>query len=136
MEERFNEHLKEPFPIYDHSINTVTLPPNITSKIIRREDHGIARTIEESIYISVNTPTLNRNIGKYNLHHIWDRFLLNTHGPKIKRHVQAIGHAQNTQPISPAPLNQPNTPIQLSQPTHPHAIFHRFYEACPENTLV
>ena len=29
---------------------------------------GNARTIEESIYISVNTPTLNRNIGKYNLH--------------------------------------------------------------------
>ena len=55
-------------------------------------------------------PTLNRNIGKYSLHHIWNRVLLNTPGLKIKRHAQAIGYAQNTQPNSPTPLNQPNTP--------------------------
>ena len=47
------------------------------------------------IYIRVNNPTLNRNIGKYNLHHTWDRVLLNNPGLKIKRLVQATGHAQN-----------------------------------------
>ena len=76
--ERFKEHLKEPALI--HQI------------IIGREGHGIVRTIKESIYIRVNNPTLNTNIGKFNLHHIGDRVLLNTPDLKIKGHVQAIGH--------------------------------------------
>ena len=33
------------------------------------------RAITEEIYITVNNPTLNRNIGKYNLPHLWDRVL-------------------------------------------------------------
>ena len=87
--------------------------------MIGKEGHGIARSIKESIYIRVNNPTLNRNIGKFNLHHIWDSILLNAPGLKIKGHAQAIGHAQNTQPNSPTLLNQPNTLIPLSQPnTH------------------
>ena len=44
---------------------------------------------------------LNRNKGKVDFHHIWDRILLNTPGPKIKEHMQAIGHAQSTQPNTP-----------------------------------
>ena len=47
-----------------------------------REGHGLAKTIRESIYIRVNNPTLNRNIGKYYHNHIWDTVLLNT--PKLK----------------------------------------------------
>ena len=35
----------------------------------------MARTIKEAIYIRVNNPTLNRNIGKYNLPHIWDKVM-------------------------------------------------------------
>ena len=66
---------------------------------------------------------LNRNIGKFNLHILWNRVLLNTPGLKIKRHVHGIGHAQNTQYISPAPINQPNTPISLSQPNTPMQFF-------------
>ena len=50
--------------------------------IIGREDQGLARIIKESIYIRVNNPTLNCNIGKYNLSHIWDRVLFNT--PRLK----------------------------------------------------
>ena len=41
---------------------------------------------------------------------------------KIKRHVQAIGHAQNTQPNSPTPLNQPNTPYHYAT-QHPMKFF-------------
>ena len=97
--ERFKEHLKEPSPIHHHSINTGHPTTQHNFQIIGREGHGIARTIkEESIYIRLNNPTLNRNIGKFSLHHIWDRVLLTTPGLKIKRHAQAIGHAQNTQP--------------------------------------
>ena len=44
------------------------------------EGHNLARNIKESIYIRVNNPTLNNNIGKFNLSHIWDRVLLNTKG--------------------------------------------------------
>ena len=67
---------REPSPIHAHNTQTGhnTNPENFT--IIGREDHGIARTIKESIYIRVNNPTLNRNVDKYNLHHIWDRVLL------------------------------------------------------------
>ena len=50
--------------------------------IIGREDQGMARTIKEAIYIRVNNPTLNSNIGKYNLNHIWERVLFNTPGLK------------------------------------------------------
>ena len=35
----------------------------------------MARAIKEAIYIRVNNPTLNRNIGKYNLPHTWDKVL-------------------------------------------------------------
>ena len=84
--ERYKEHLKEPSPIYGHSNHTgnSTNPNNFT--IIRREDHGLARTIKESIYIRVNNSTLNRNVGKYNLLHIWDRVLINTPELRISNH--------------------------------------------------
>ena len=49
-----------------------------------REGHNLARNIKESIYIRVNNPSLNNNIGKFNLSHIWDRVLLNTKGLTLK----------------------------------------------------
>ena len=98
--ERFQEHLKEPSPIHHHSIKTGHRTTQQNFQIIGREGHSTARTIKESIYIRVNNPTLYRNIGKCNLYHIWHRVLLNTPGLKIKRNVQAIGHAQNAQPDS------------------------------------
>ena len=121
--ERSKEHLKEPSPIHNHSINTDHPTTQDNFQIIGSEDHGIARTIKISIYIRVNNPTLNRNIGKFNLHPIWDRVLLNTSGLKIKRHAQAIGHVQSTQPNTPTPLNQPNTntPMQFFTGSMEHA---------------
>ena len=82
--ERFKEHLKEPSPIHNHSYYTGHTTTQDNFQEIEREDHDIARTIKESIYITVNNPTLNRNIGKFNLHLIWDRILLNAPGLKIK----------------------------------------------------
>ena len=43
--ERFKEHLKEPFPVLNHSINTGHPTTQDNFQIIGREDHGIARTI-------------------------------------------------------------------------------------------
>ena len=78
FEERFKEHLMEPSPIHNHSINTGHPTTQDSFQIIGKEDHDIDRTIKESIYIRFNNCTLKRNIGKSNLHHIWDRVLLNT----------------------------------------------------------
>ena len=85
--EIFKEHLKEPSPLHNHCHNTGHTTTQDNFQIIGREGHGIARDIKESIYIRVNNPSLNRNKGKFNLHHIWDRVLLNTPGLKIKRHA-------------------------------------------------
>ena len=40
--------------------------------------------IRESIYIRVNNPSLNKNIGKYHLPHIWDEVLFNISELKLK----------------------------------------------------
>ena len=47
--------------------------------------NNLARNIKESIYIRANNPTLNNNIGKFNLSHIWDRVLLNTKGLTLNK---------------------------------------------------
>ena len=67
--------MKAPSPIHDHY--------NITGhevfldnfSIVGRDYQNIARTIKEAILIRVNDPSLNRNIGKYQLAHIWDEVL-------------------------------------------------------------
>ena len=45
---------------------------------------NLARNLKESIYFRVNNPSLNNNVGKFNLSHIWDRVLLNTNGLSLK----------------------------------------------------
>ena len=73
--ERYKEHLKQPSPIYVHSVQTRHNSSPDNFNIIGREDQGQARTLKEAIYIKVNNPTLNRNIGKYSLNCILDIFL-------------------------------------------------------------
>ena len=99
--ERYKEHLKNPSPIHQHS-NLTGHPTSHNFQIIGREGHSLARNIKESIFIRVNNPTLNRNIAKVNLPHIWDRVLLKTPGLNLKRHVHAVGHVNS---------NNSNTPI-------------------------
>ena len=75
--ERLKEHLKPPSPIYDHSNisgHNVTVD---NFSIVGREDHNIKRAIKEALYIRSNNPSLNKNIGKYHLPHIWDEVLVN-----------------------------------------------------------
>ena len=115
--ERFKEHLKDPSPIHHHSNHTGHPSSQNNFQIIRRERHGLARIIKESIFIRVNNPTLNRNIGKFNLPHIWDRVLLNTPGLTLKWHVQAVGHANSNTSL----LTQLNLHKHLGQPNPPHS---------------
>ena len=82
--ERFREHLKAPSPTYDHSNIT---GHNVTIKnfsIVGREDLNLMRTIKEALYIRVNDQSLNRNVGKYHLPHVWDEVLCNTSELKLK----------------------------------------------------
>ena len=83
--ERYKEHLKAPSAIHHHSSQTGHTTNQNNFQIIGREGHNLARNIKESIYIRVNNPTLNNNIGKFNLSHIWDRVLLNTKGLTLKK---------------------------------------------------
>ena len=83
--ERYKEHLKAPSAIHHHSIQTGHTTNQNNFQIIGREGQNLARNIKESIYIRVNNPSLNNNIGKFNLSHIWDRVLLNTKGQTLKQ---------------------------------------------------
>ena len=84
------EHLYAFSLIYDHC-NTTGHPTTIDNfSIVGREDKNLARTIKEYIYIYIyiyiklNNPSLNTNIGKYHLPHIWDEALFNTSELKLK----------------------------------------------------
>ena len=84
FEERYKEHLKAPSPIYDHSNN---IGHNITLNnisIVGREEQNLSRLIKESMFIRVNNPSLNKNIGKYHLPDIWDEVLINNIELKLK----------------------------------------------------
>ena len=82
--ERFKEHLKAPSPIYDHSNITGHTTTLENFSIVGREDQNLTRLIKESMFIRVNNPSLNRNIGKYHLPHIWDAVLINNTELKLK----------------------------------------------------
>ena len=81
--ERFKEHQKAPSPIYDHYNITGHKISRDNFSIVGREDRNLMRTIKEALYIRVNNPSLNRNIGKYHLPHIWDEVLFNTSELKL-----------------------------------------------------
>ena len=90
--ERYKEHLKDPSPIHHHGSLTGHPANQNNLQIIGREGHNLARNIKESIFIRVNNPTLNNNIGNFNLPHIWDRILLNMPGLNLKRHSKINGY--------------------------------------------
>ena len=64
--ERCKEHLKQLSPIHVHIQQKGHTIEDNSFNIIDREDRGQATTIKESIYIRVNNPSLNQNIGKHN----------------------------------------------------------------------
>ena len=82
--ERFKEHLKAPSPIFDHSNITGHSTTLNNFSIVARGEQNLSRLIKESMFIRVNNPSLNRNIGKYHLPHIWDEVLVNNTELKLK----------------------------------------------------
>ena len=82
--ERFQEHFKESSPSYEHQSSTAHATSLQNFSIIGRERHNLIRIIKGSIYIGVNTPTLNMSNVKYNFPHFWGRVLFTTRELKIK----------------------------------------------------
>ena len=82
--ERFKGHLKTPSPICDHSVISGHSFTIDNFSIEGREDQNLLRTIKEALYIRVNNPFLNKNIGKYHIPHIWDEVLHNISKLKLE----------------------------------------------------
>ena len=57
-----------------------------------REDQNLTRDIKEALFIRVNDPSPNRNIGKYHLPHIWDEGLHKTSELNLKKLTQWLFH--------------------------------------------
>ena len=86
--ERYKEHMKAPSPIHDHDNTTGHNISTNNFSIVGREDHNLARSIKEAILIRVNGLSHNRNIGKYQLPHIWDEVLMKS--PEIMLKYKSI----------------------------------------------
>ena len=82
--ERFKEDQKTPSPIFDHYNNTGHNISVDNFNIVGREDQNLKRAIKEALFIRVNNPSLNKNIGKYHLPHIWHEVLFNIPELKLK----------------------------------------------------
>ena len=82
--ERFKEHLKAPSPIFDHSNISGHLTTIYNFTVVVREEQNLSRLMKESMSIRVNNPSLNKNIGKYHLPHIWVEVLVNNTELKLK----------------------------------------------------
>ena len=80
--ERLKEHQKAPSPIFDHYTTTGHNIKLENFSIVGKEDKNLKRAIKEDMYIRANDPSLNRNVGKYHLPHIWDEVLFNI--PELK----------------------------------------------------
>ena len=82
--DRIKEHLKAPSPINQHSNSTGhPISPHYFA-IMHRESQVTSRNIKKVMYICVNDPSLSRNLGKYQLPHIWDNILQDTPALQLK----------------------------------------------------
>ena len=68
--ERFKEHQKAPSPIFDHTTISGHDISIDNFSIVGREDQNLNGAIKEALFIRVNNPSLNRNVGKFHLPHI------------------------------------------------------------------
>ena len=73
--ERVKEHFKAPFHIHHHSTTTGHPMDPDQFNIVHKEANCHSRTVKEVMFICMQDPTLNRNLGKYQLPHIWDLLL-------------------------------------------------------------
>ena len=78
LRERLKEHVRAASPLCNHANITGHHTRVDNFSIVGRKLYSIPRTTREAMKIRVNDPSLNRNIGKFQLSHIWDKVLFNT----------------------------------------------------------
>ena len=71
LSERFEEHKKKDQSAFrQHISESGHKPPDLASrsvKVIDKEQHMDKRRLLEAMYIKVNNPSLNANVGKYDI---------------------------------------------------------------------
>ena len=100
--DRVKEHLKGPSPIHQHSATTEHPLDPEQLNIVHKEVNSHSRTIKESMFIHVHDPTLNRNLGKYQLPHTWDHLL------QASPALQLKPSSLPTPPTTPLPIIPPH----------------------------
>ena len=71
--ESFKQHLKEPSPIHNHSSTTGHITTQDNFQIIWRRSMALPEQLKKPSTQELTTSHLIENIGKFNLHHIWNR---------------------------------------------------------------
>ena len=84
--DRLKEHLRNSSPIHHHSHSTEHPVNPECFTIIDGKSQVVTMNIKEAMYIHVNDPSLNRNLGKYQLPHIWYKVLQDTPSLQFKQH--------------------------------------------------
>ena len=73
--DRVKEHFKASSPIHLHSTTTGHPMDPKQFNIVHKEVNSHSRTIKVAMFICVQNPPLNKNLGKYQLLHIWSHLL-------------------------------------------------------------
>ena len=84
FEDRLKEHFWAPSPIYQHISSTAHQVSPDCFTIVHREAQRTSRNIKEAMHIQVNDPSLNSNLGKYQIPHLWDQTLQDTLALQLK----------------------------------------------------
>ena len=103
--DRVKEHLKVPSPIHQHSATTGHPLDPEHFNIVHKEVNSYSRSIKECMFIHIHDPTLNRNLGKYQLLHIWDHLLQAS--PVLQLKPSRLLHSFLTTPLPSIPPHPP-----------------------------
>ena len=106
--DRIKEHLKTPCLIHQHGSSTGHPLSQDCFTIIHREAQATSRNIKEGMFICVNDPSLNRNLGK---------ILITTH---LGQHP--TGHANTVAQINPAFPSPMPSPTRTTPPLPTHQL--------------
>ncbi len=86
VEERYSDHLKGQSAIHSHLNESQHTSPGVENvKVLCKESNQIKRKIKETLYIKVNDPELNRNIGKYTIPDLYNKILKEKGGLTISK---------------------------------------------------
>ena len=84
FKDRFRDHNREPSPVYLHRVHSGHPPPTEQDvDILAQEPNATKRLFKEAMFIRVHNPILNRNVGKYQLPHIYDNLIKHNEELKI-----------------------------------------------------